>query len=109
MRVKQDAIPGMEIPIYFTAKMSSAEYLDYLAENDKIRYDNKLDKDQETYDMLPNNVKDVNYRGYQIACAQLCGNSHYFMKGYMVVHESEEFEDWLEDVETLYPIEEDDF
>ena len=109
MRVKQDAIPGMEIPIYFTAKMSSNEYLEYLKENDKIRYDNKLDKDQETYDMLPNTVKDVNYRGYQIACAQLCGNSHYFMKGYMIVHEAEDFEEWLEDVETLYPIEEDEF
>jgi cytochrome c oxidase subunit 2 len=97
MRVKQDAIPGMEIPIYFTATMSSDEYLEYLKENDKIRYHNKLDKDQETYDKLSNDIRDMYYRGYQISCAQLCGNSHYFMKGYMVVHEPEDFEDWLYD------------
>ena len=97
MRVKQDAIPGMEIPIYFTATMSSDEYLSYLKENDKVRYNNRLDKDQETYDMLPRDIKDSYYRGYQINCAQLCGNSHYFMKGYMAVHEPDDFQDWLDD------------
>jgi len=97
MRVKQDAIPGMEIPIYFTATMSSDEYLEYLKKNDKVRYNNKLDKDQETYDMLSRDIKDIYYRGYQITCAQLCGNSHYFMKGYLIVHEFEDFQDWLDD------------
>ena len=96
MRVKQDAIPGMEIPLYFTATMSSDEYLEYLKKNDKVRYHNKLDKDQETYDMLNNEIRDVYYRGYQISCAQLCGNSHYFMKGYMTVHEPDDFQDWLD-------------
>ena len=108
MRVKQDAVPGMEIPIYFTATMSSDEYLEYLKENDKIRYHNKLDKDQETYDALSNDIRDIYYRGYQISCAQLCGNSHYFMKGYMIVHEPDDFEDWLEEVETLFPLEEEE-
>ncbi|MBI45319.1 MAG: hypothetical protein CMG66_04045 [Candidatus Marinimicrobia bacterium] len=97
MRVKQDAMPGMEIPIYFTATMSSDEYLEYLKENDQIRYNNKLDKDNDTYNSLPESVKDSYYRGYQIACAQLCGNSHYFMKGYLTVHEQDEFDIWLED------------
>ena len=96
MRVKQDAIPGMEIPIYFTATMSSDEYLDYLKDNDPIRYNNKLDKNDETYNMLSESIKDTYYRGYQISCAQLCGNSHYFMKGYMTVHEQENFNKWLD-------------
>ena len=96
MRVKQDAVPGMEIPIYFTATMSSDEYLDYLKKNDLVRYHNKLDKDDQTYNKLPESVKDSYYRGYQISCAQLCGNSHYFMKGYMTVHEQEDFDTWLE-------------
>ena len=95
MRVKQDAIPGMEVPIYFTATISSDEYLKYLQENDSQRYNNKLDKNQETYDMLSESVKDKYYRGYQINCAQLCGNSHYFMKGYMTVHEIDDFSTWL--------------
>ena len=96
MRVKQDAVPGMEIPIYFTATMSSDEYLNYLKKNDPVRYHNKLDKDDGTYNKLPESVKDSYYRGYQINCAQLCGNSHYFMKGYMAVHEQEDFDAWLE-------------
>ena len=96
MRVKQDAIPGMEIPIYYTATMSSDEYLNYLKDNDPIRYNNKLDKNDETYNMLSESIKDTYYRGYQISCAQLCGNSHYFMKGYMTVHEQENFNKWLD-------------
>tara|TARA_B100000686_G_C16700469_1_gene923075 strand:+ start:600 stop:1502 length:903 start_codon:yes stop_codon:yes gene_type:complete len=97
MRVKQDAVPGMEIPIYFTATMSSDEYVQWLKENDWNRYNNKLDKDAKTYLSLPENVKDTYYRGYQIACAQLCGNSHYFMKGYLTVHEQDDFNQWLLD------------
>jgi cytochrome c oxidase subunit 2 len=108
MRVKQDAIPGMEIPIYFTAIMSSDEYLEYLKKNDKVRYNNMLDKDQTTYDRFPKSDKDLFFRGYQISCAQLCGNSHYSMKGYMKVHEPDDFEDWLEEVETLFPLEEEE-
>lgn len=34
--------------------------------------------------------------GYEIACAQLCGNSHYRMKGYMTVESMSEYEAWLE-------------
>ena len=45
--------------------------------------------------MLSESVKDKYYRGYQINCAQLCGNSHYFMKGYMTVHEIDDFSTWL--------------
>ena len=37
MRLKQDAIPGMEIPIYFTATMSSDEYLEFLKINLRVK------------------------------------------------------------------------
>ena len=58
MRVKQDAIPGMRIPVWFEA-------------------------------IKPGN--------YEVACAQLCGNNHYSMKGLMVIHESDEaFSAWLD-------------
>ena len=55
-----------------------------------------LELDQETYDMFPEDAKNL-YRGYQISCAQLCGNSHYKMRGYMIVHENEDFNQWLID------------
>ncbi|MBI5773566.1 MAG: cytochrome c oxidase subunit II [Verrucomicrobia bacterium] len=33
---------------------------------------------------------------YQIVCAQLCGNSHYFMKGYFTVYGQKEYDEWLD-------------
>jgi cytochrome c oxidase subunit 2 len=32
---------------------------------------------------------------FDIACAELCGNSHYKMKGYLTVETDEEFRQWL--------------
>jgi heme/copper-type cytochrome/quinol oxidase subunit 2 len=32
---------------------------------------------------------------FDIACAELCGNSHYKMKGYLTVETDEEFREWL--------------
>ena len=34
-------------------------------------------------------------KGYEIACAQLCGNSHYKMRGFMTIHTDKEYEEWL--------------
>jgi cytochrome c oxidase subunit 2 len=56
MRVTQDAIPGMSIPIWFTPKTVGK---------------------------------------YMITCAQLCGNSHYFMKGYFRVVTPEDFATYI--------------
>jgi cytochrome c oxidase subunit 2 len=56
LRVNQDAIPGMSIPVHF----------------------------------VPNRVGK-----YQIVCAQLCGNSHYFMKGFFTVMKQDEYAKWL--------------
>ncbi|MDP6569563.1 MAG: hypothetical protein QGI16_02070 [Candidatus Marinimicrobia bacterium] len=55
-RVKQDAVPGMRIPISFKPTQT----------------------------------------GYsEIACAQLCGNSHYSMKGYLYVHTPNGYESFI--------------
>ena len=32
---------------------------------------------------------------YEIACAQLCGNSHYSMRGFLTIHTQEEFDAWM--------------
>ncbi len=58
MRVKQDAIPGLVIPIWW--------------------------KPTKTGD-------------YEIACAQLCGLSHYRMRGFVTIHEQAEYAAWLEE------------
>ncbi|MCA9400807.1 MAG: hypothetical protein KC713_04210 [Candidatus Omnitrophica bacterium] len=57
MRVKQDAIPGLSIPVWFTPTKSGE---------------------------------------FDIACAQLCGIGHYYMKGKLVIHHAEEYQAWLD-------------
>ena len=46
-------------------------------------------------------------KGYEIACAQLCGNAHYRMRGFVTVETVEEFNAWLEE-EAEYLEEEDE-
>ena len=86
MRIKQDAIPGMTIPFFFTPTMTSKDFLEKL-------------KGSKREGM-----------GYEIACAQLCGNSHYRMKGYMTIHSDEDYKNWLsEEAEYLEDEGEDDW
>ena len=83
MRVKQDAVPGMQVPIYFTPTLSSKDFLT----------------------MLKGTAREG--KGYEIACAQLCGNSHYRMRGFVTVESDEEYNQWLA-TEAEYIEEEDD-
>ena len=71
LRVSQDAIPGMTIPVWFEATMTSEEFL-------KTTIGTKREG-----------------RGFEIACAQLCGITHYRMRGYLTVDTEDEYNDWL--------------
>ncbi len=73
LRVSQDAIPGMNIPVHFEATMTSEEFL-------------------ETAKGTKREGKSL-----EIACAQLCGLGHYRMKGYLTIHEDEGFQSWLDE------------
>jgi cytochrome c oxidase subunit 2 len=65
-RIKQDAVPGMTIPVWFEAMVETP--------------------------MEPG--KD--YKVFDLMCAELCGWGHYKMKGALVVHETQEsFDAWL--------------
>ena len=66
-RVKQDAIPGMAIPVHFVPTMTTAEFRETTGD--------------ET-------------RNFEIACAQLCGSNHYYMRGTVVVGTDEEYDAW---------------
>jgi cytochrome c oxidase subunit 2 len=55
-RIKQDAVPGMTIPVWFEATKTGE---------------------------------------FELACAELCGNSHYSMKGRVRVHTAEDYEEWV--------------
>ena len=81
LRVGQDAIPGMTIPIHFEATMTSEQFLKQMVGTPREG------------------------KGLEIACAQLCGLGHYRMKGYLTVETEDEYNDWL-DLQAEYLLEE---
>ena len=85
LRVSQDAIPGMEIPVWFEATMTTNEFLNSTVGTGREG------------------------KGFEIACAQLCGLGHYRMKGYMTVHNNEGYLEWLEDQKQYIVDDEDDW
>src|SRR5262245_27782122 len=79
MRIKQDALPGKVIPVWFDTKGDDAQVNCRFSEqaNDWV-----LDKDQKTH--------------AELACAELCGWGHYKMRGMVYIHESkDDYEKWL--------------
>jgi cytochrome c oxidase subunit 2 len=70
LRVKQDAVPGFTIPIWFVPNVTTAEMRTRLG---KPEFQ------------------------YEIACAQLCGLGHYRMRGFVTVQTADEFQKWLEE------------
>ena len=69
-RVKQDAIPGLTIPIYFVPTITTAE--------------------------MRTRTGNAEFQ-YEIACAQLCGLGHYRMRGFVTVQTAEEFQKWMDE------------
>ena len=68
-RVKQDAIPGMSIPVHFTPTMTTAEFR------------------EQTGDPA---------RSFEIVCSQLCGLGHFRMKGTVIIDSDEAIQAWIE-------------
>ena len=71
MRVKQDAMPGIEIPVWFTPTVTTAEMAAREGAGDEF--------------------------SYEISCSQLCGLGHYRMRGFLKIHTQEDFDAWLVD------------
>ena len=68
-RVKQDAVPGLTIPIWFIPNVTTAEMRSRVGNNEFQ---------------------------YEIACAQLCGLGHAKMRGFVTVVPEDEFKKWLD-------------
>lgn len=72
MRVKQDAIPGMDIPVWFVPTVTTDEMRQRLG---------KADFD------------------YEITCSQLCGLGHFRMRGFVTIQSAADFQKWIADQE----------
>ena len=75
LRVSQDAIPGMNIPVHFEATKTSDQFLAMIDSTESKRKGKSL----------------------EIACAQLCGLGHYRMKGYLTIDTEDEYAEWLQE------------
>ena len=79
-RVKQDAVPGLTIPIWFIPNVTTAE--------------------------MRTRTGNAEFQ-YQIACAQLCGLGHARMRGFVTVLSADDFTKWFDDKEKEQAAEED--
>ncbi|NKB86830.1 MAG: hypothetical protein GKS06_01220 [Acidobacteria bacterium] len=79
MRVKQDVVPGLMIPVHFKATMVTPPEAQFPACN-------------------------ATKTCWEITCAQLCGLGHYRMKGFYTVHSQQDFDAWMaEQVAAVMP------
>jgi cytochrome c oxidase subunit 2 len=70
MRIKQDAVPGIEIPLWWVPTITTAAMRQQLGKPEFV---------------------------YEIACAQLCGLGHATMRGFVTVEEPAEFQKWMDE------------
>jgi cytochrome c oxidase subunit 2 len=83
MRLKQDALPGKTILVWFQPTDANCEKVG----NDWV--------DGRRHDAKKGWVKDSEYV-WELACAEYCGSRHSLMRGKVFVHETQEdYNDWL--------------
>jgi cytochrome c oxidase subunit 2 len=88
LRLKQDALPGKTIPVWFEVK--DKEY-----NTKKISEDRWVDGYNPETDKL-----DDTSQIWELACAEFCGTRHSMMRGKLFVHKDKaDFLDWLRHVE----------
>jgi cytochrome c oxidase subunit II len=124
LRVKQDAIPGMLIPIHFTPSRTTEDIRQEMTETVTLPPRNRnLDvyiaaqdvKDKDGAVVVKKGgllnaaaVKRIEaagvttlaiapYNPTEIACAQLCGLNHYRMKGFLTIETQDQFDKWYAD------------
>jgi cytochrome c oxidase subunit 2 len=68
MRIKQDAVPGLDMPVWFIPDVTTKDMRQKLG---------KADFD------------------YEITCSQLCGLGHYRMRGFVTVQSQDEYDAWM--------------
>jgi len=82
MRVKQDAFPGVRIPVWFVPTVTTDEMREKTG-NPEF--------------------------GFEITCAQLCGLGHYRMRGFLTIHTQEDYQAWMDEQQALLAESGDDF
>jgi cytochrome c oxidase subunit 2 len=92
LRLKQDALPGKTIPVWFAVTESNTKPIEDPKTHEKRWVEVGCDaKTGEVTD--PSKI-------WELACAEFCGARHSLMRGKLYVHENEaDFLDWLKHAE----------
>lgn len=137
LRVKQDVVPGMEIPIWFQATHTTEEVRAHMARLVQVAPEGSGDEsfikamssqrlmkayatlaagdyiDEETLPVLRQaGITEIEIGPadpIEIQCAQLCGMNHFSMRGFFTVETQEEFDAWLEGQAAFLGDEDDDW
>ncbi len=92
LRLKQDALPGKSIPVWFMSEDYNTK------KNDKGQWQDGYDPKSDTWNEY--NEKKGTWthpdRVWDLACAEFCGARHSMMKGKLFVHKDKtDFLEWL--------------
>lgn len=90
-RVKMDCVPGTPTEFYFTPTMTTEEMKQYLSTQPWWQTTNP-----ETGQPRWQTFK------YELACAELCGKSHFGMEREVIVVTQKEYDEWLNKQTSLY-------
>ena len=90
-RVKMDCVPGIPTEFYFVPTMTTEEMRQYLSTQPWWQGVNP-----ETGEVRWHTFK------YELACAELCGKSHFGMQRDVVVVEQKEYDEWLAKQTPMY-------
>lgn len=92
LRLKQDALPGKTIPVWFAVVEANVE-----PRTDPVTNQKKWV--EKGYDAATGKAADPDMV-WELACAEFCGVRHSLMRGKLYVHETkEDFLDWLRTAE----------
>jgi len=91
-RVKMDAIPGLPTYFVFTPEVTTEAYRERLKNTPEY---NQPDPDQ------PDKMKWETF-DYELACAELCGRSHFSMRRIVKIVEESEYRAWLTKQQSVY-------
>lgn len=90
-RVKMDAVPGIPTEFYFVPTMTTEEMRQYLST-------------QEWWQTINPETQEPRWKTfkYELACAELCGKSHYGMQKEVVVVTQAEYDEWVKGQTAIY-------
>ncbi len=93
-RVKMDAVPGMPTYFVFTPTKTTAEYRAELKNYPEYQVPALAEE--------PNGPKLWEAFNYELACAELCGSSHFSMRKIVRIVTQDEYDAWIKTQNSFY-------